>query len=79
MNRKISILLLLAAASGSLSATIVPDQKKVQTETIQGAIDSISESGGGVLRLSKGDYVTGRGARPQRRYCGRRHRRRTRS
>lgn len=59
MNRKISILLLLAAASGSLSATIVPDQKKVQTETIQGAIDSISESGGGVLRLSKGDYVTG--------------------
>lgn len=51
--------MLAATSSFSLSAAIVPDKEKVQTETIQAAIDSISEAGGGVLRLSKGDYVTG--------------------
>lgn len=37
----------------------VPDGQTMNTKSIQKAIDACSSSGGGLVRFSKGDYVTG--------------------
>lgn len=59
MNRLKLTVFVIATAIFGMKASIIPHPEKVQTEALQAAIDSISESGGGVLRLSEGDYVTG--------------------
>lgn len=59
MNRLRYTIFILTAAVFGMHASIIPHPEKLQTEALQFAIDSISESGGGVLHLSAGDYVTG--------------------
>lgn len=38
---------------------VLPDLNKVNTRTIQKALDEVAAKGGGILRFEAGDYVTG--------------------
>ena len=51
MNRIAFLLILGVFVSAHSHAALIPDPERVQTVEIQTAVDSISESGGGVLSI----------------------------